>query len=137
MRWAKKYGLKGPHAQCMLVMERNPEGVTSVQLGELCDKNKADVSRAVAVLEEKGLIMREAKNNSLYRARIHLTAEGKNAAEHVQRAAALAVEKPHSFEHSLDAEKIAVGIFFRARSEKAPLAAAKLNAKLLISRKSL
>lgn len=88
-----KYGLKGPFAMYLTVLYRHPEGVTSVQLGELCDKNKADVSRAVAVLEEKGLIMREAKNNSLYRAKIYLTAEGKNAAEHVQRAASLAVEK--------------------------------------------
>ncbi len=87
-----KYGLKGPFAMYLTVLYRHSDGVTSVQLGELCDKNKADVSRAIATLEEKGLVVREAKNNSLYRAKIHLTREGREAAEHVQKAAARAVE---------------------------------------------
>ena len=87
-----KYGLKGPFAMYLTVLYRHPDGVTSVQLGELCDKNKADVSRAVATLEEKNLIVREANNNSLYRAKIRLTKEGKHAAEQVQGAAARAVE---------------------------------------------
>ncbi len=87
-----KYGLKGPFAMYLTVLYRHSDGVTSVQLGELCDKNKADVSRAIATLEEKGLVVREAKNNSLYRAKIFLTKEGKKAAEKVQKAATRAVE---------------------------------------------
>ncbi len=88
-----KYGLKGPFAMYLTVLYRNHDGVTSVQLGELCDKNKADVSRAVAVLEEKGLVTRKTHNNSLYRAKIILTKEGVTAAEQVQKAAVRAVEK--------------------------------------------
>lgn len=87
-----KYGLKGPFAMYLTVLYRHSDGVTSVQLGELCDKNKADVSRALSVLEEKGLVVREAKNNSLYRAKIQLTKEGRLAAEQVQKAASRAVE---------------------------------------------
>ncbi len=88
-----KYGLKGPFAMYLTVLYRNHEGVTSVQLGELCDKNKADVSRAVAALEEKGLVTRKTNNNSLYRAKIVLTKEGVSAAEKVQIAAVRAVER--------------------------------------------
>ena len=62
-----------------------------MQLGELCDKNKADVSRALAILEEKGLAVRESQNNSYYRAKIKLTAEGRAAAEQVQQIAERAV----------------------------------------------
>ena len=86
-----KYGLKGPFAHYLITLYRYPDGVTSVQLGELCDKNKADVSRALAILEEKGLAVRETQNNSYYRAKIKLTAEGRAAAEQVQQIAERAV----------------------------------------------
>ncbi len=87
-----RYGLKGPFAHYILTLYRFPEGVTSVKLGELCDKNKADVSRAVSALEDKGLVKREGNNGSFYRAKIKLTADGKAAAEHVQALAAKAAE---------------------------------------------
>lgn len=87
-----KYGLKGPYALYLTVLYRHSEGVTSVKLGELCDKNKADVSRAIATLEEKGLVMREGNNNSLYRAKVLLTKEGRKAAQQVQKAVVKAVE---------------------------------------------
>ena len=48
----EKYNLKGPHAQSLITMLRYPEGVTSAQLCELCDKDKASVSRTVAELVE-------------------------------------------------------------------------------------
>lgn len=86
-----KYGLKGPFAHYLITLYRYPDGVTSVQLGEQCDKNKADVSRALAILEEKGLAVRETQNNSYYRAKIKLTAEGRAAAEQVQQIAEKAV----------------------------------------------
>ena len=47
-----KYGLKGPHAHCLQVMAGFPKGITSAQLTERCEKDKAAISRAVAELEE-------------------------------------------------------------------------------------
>ena len=87
-----KYGLKAPFAIYLTVLYRNSDGVTSVKLGELCDKNKADVSIAVAVLEKRGLVVREGVGHSLYRAKVKLTDEGKSAAEQVQKAVISAVE---------------------------------------------
>jgi len=52
------FGLKGPHAQTLLAMQRYPQGITAVQLCELCDKDKAAISRSVAELEEAGLVCR-------------------------------------------------------------------------------
>jgi aminoglycoside phosphotransferase family enzyme len=46
-----KYGLKGPHAQCLVVMARYPEGITASRLCELCERDKAAISRTVAELE--------------------------------------------------------------------------------------
>jgi len=38
-----KFGLKGPHAQCLLAMSRYPEGITSARLCEVCDKDRFTV----------------------------------------------------------------------------------------------
>ena len=46
----------------------------------------------VAILEKKGLVRKEAIGGNLYRAKLLLTEEGKQAAEHVQQRAAVAVE---------------------------------------------
>lgn len=87
-----KFGLKGPHAQCLLVMSRFPEGITSARLCEACDKDKAAVSRTIAELEQQGLIARKEKNGIRYRSRLTLTQAGYTAAEAVSRKAQQAVE---------------------------------------------
>lgn len=88
-----KYGLKGPHAQCLLAMQRHPEGVTSSELCTLCDKDKAAISRTIAELEREGMVVRQAKNGSMYRAALKLTPQGEEAAQHVDNRAKFAVEK--------------------------------------------
>ena len=87
-----KYDLNSPHAVYLNTLYQYPEGITAAKLGELCCKNKADVSRMVTILEKKGLVRKEAVGGNLYRAKLLLTDDGKLAAEHVQGRAALAVE---------------------------------------------
>ena len=87
-----KYDLNSPHAVYLNTLYQFEEGITAAKLGELCCKNKADVSRMVAILEKKDLVRREAVGRNLYRAKLLLTEEGKQAAEHVQKRAAIAVE---------------------------------------------
>ena len=88
-----KYDLNSPHAVYLTALyDASEEGITAAKLGELCRKNKADVSRMVSILEKKGLVRREAIGTNLYRAKLMLTEEGKQAAEHVRERAAVAVE---------------------------------------------
>ena len=87
-----KFGLKGPHAQCMLAMSRFPEGVTSTQLCEICDKDKAAVSRTLGELEQAGMVVRDERNGSRYRALLTLTPKGIAAARAVSERAHVAVE---------------------------------------------
>ena len=75
-----RYGLKGPHAQCLLTMKKYPEGITAARLCEVCDKDKAAISRTLAELEEAGMVIRENRNGSRYRASLKLTAQGQTAA---------------------------------------------------------
>lgn len=89
----EKFGLKGPHAQTLLVMRRHPEGITSVRLCEVCEKDKAAISRSVAELEEKGMILRRQQNGSSYRALLTLTPAGLAAADAVSEKARIAVEQ--------------------------------------------
>ena len=86
------YGLKGPHAQCLLAMKKHPEGITAARLCEVCEKDQAAVSRILAELEEAGMILRENRNGSRYRAILLLTDRGQEAAAAVVEKARLAVE---------------------------------------------
>ncbi len=85
----EKYGLKGPYAVYLVAMQRHPQGITAARLSEICEKNKAAVSRAVADLETMNLIRKEGGN---YRSRLLLTEEGKKAATYVCERASLAVD---------------------------------------------
>lgn len=87
-----KYELNSPHAVYLNTLYEYPEGITAAKLGELCCKNKADVSRMVAILEKKHLVTKLAVRGNLYRAKLLLTQEGRHAAEHVRKIAARAVE---------------------------------------------
>ena len=88
-----KYGLKGPHAQCLLAMSRHPAGITAARLCEICEKDKAAISRILAELEQSGMVVREMPNGSKYRAILALTEQGKSAAATVSQKAQLAVEQ--------------------------------------------
>lgn len=85
-----KYGLKGPHALYLATLRNYPEGITATQLCELCGRDKADVSRAMGLMERKGLLVKQGE--SAYRAPLKLTDVGKQAAEQVCGRANLAVE---------------------------------------------
>ena len=79
----EKYGLKGPHAQCMLVMERNPAGITAAELCGTCEKDKAAISRTLAELEAAEMITRVDPNGKRYRSRLYLTDKGKSVSKQV------------------------------------------------------
>ena len=87
-----KLGLKGPHVVYLVALKRFPAGVTAAELSEMCGRDKSDVSRAIASMEEKGLGLKQGENQNLYRARLVLTDEGKKAAAHISKRAGLAVE---------------------------------------------
>lgn len=88
----EKFGLKGTHCVYLLAMLQHPEGITAAKLGELCGRDKADVSRMVSIMEQKGLVIRESVAKNLYRGLLKLTREGMAAAEYVSRRVKVAVE---------------------------------------------
>lgn len=87
-----KYGYKGSYAQYLVAIQRFKDGVTCTQLSEICDKDKAAVSRIIVEMENRDLVFRESDNERLYNAKIKLTDEGKKAARYVSERACSAVD---------------------------------------------
>ena len=92
----EKFGLKGPHAQCLLTMSRFPEGITAAQLCSHCDKDKAAISRTVSELEDAGMLLRTCNDGKRYRSMLTLTDAGRMAAAQVAERAKCAVEQAGS-----------------------------------------
>lgn len=89
----EEYGLSGPHAIYLFVLSRNEKGFTSAELSDATFKNKADVSRAVTLLEKKGLVTRNGGAKNSYRAKITLTADGVAAAKKLKDRAKVVTDK--------------------------------------------
>lgn len=88
----RDYDLKGAYSVYFTTLSRFPEGLTAAELVELCGRDKADVSRAMSLLESKGLVKRSQTETKVYRARLSLTASGVALAEHINEKAKNAVE---------------------------------------------
>lgn len=80
----KKAGLRGSDATILLELAVNPDGLSNVQLSEICDMDKAAVSRQVKKLNDDGWI-RTIKNNGKRYGALHvLTSKGKKLADKIQ-----------------------------------------------------
>ena len=75
-----EFNLKGAHAMCLFFLRRNPEGLTSAQLCQLCAEDKATISRMLSTLQERGYV--ESADRK-YRALIRLTESGERIARRV------------------------------------------------------
>lgn len=89
----KQYGLKSSHATYLTTMSRFPDGITAPRLAELCGKDKADVSRMMSIMDQKGLITKVGTHPKLYRGYLKLTEEGLTVARQIRKRAELAVER--------------------------------------------
>ena len=96
------HGLKGPYAVYFTALYRYNEGITAAQLGEICNRDKADVSRAINQLTQLNLVEKCDTGARTYRSRLRLTDAGLKLAEDINRKAILAVENAS---HGLSLEK--------------------------------
>ena len=85
----EKYGLKGSYAQYLVAMDNHADGLSAAELCDICDRDKAAVSRIISEMESRGLVIR---SDSLYRAKLRLSEEGRKAAAFVRDRAKTAVE---------------------------------------------
>lgn len=84
-------GYKGAFAQYLVMLSQHPDGLTAARICEICDKDKAAVSRITNEMLEKGLIERETVGERIYRGKLRLTDEGKRVAKYTCEKALVAV----------------------------------------------
>lgn len=89
----EKHGLKASHAIYFTVLAKHQEkGLTATKICEYCGRDKADVSRMMAIMENKGLLYKEGSHQHLYNGTFKLTDGGYKIAECVRERACKAVE---------------------------------------------
>ena len=77
----KKHDLRGGYALYLVILNNSTEELNASSLAKMCHRDKADVSRAISVFQEKGLL--EPYGQARYRAPLKLTEEGKKLAAHI------------------------------------------------------
>lgn len=75
------FDLKGTHVMCLFHLSQHSEGLTVSRLAQLCEEDKAAVSRAISELRARKLIsLPPPGSGRQYRAAITLTAQGQEIA---------------------------------------------------------
>ena len=75
-----EYGLKGTNAVCLCRLLEGEGGLTAAELSSACELDKAQVSRSMAELQEKGFVVREGDDERRYKQRYVFTPKGQHAA---------------------------------------------------------
>ena len=78
-----EYGLKGTTCTCLCHIFRSEDGLNAGELAQLCEIDKAQVSRCVSELCEKGFIYRDDREGRRYKQKYRLTENGMKAARDV------------------------------------------------------
>ncbi len=86
----KRHGLKGTYALYLVTIADAGQDITAAQLAELCRRDKADVSRAVAVFLDKGIL--EKQDGNRYRMALKLTEKGQALAAEIRQQVADVLE---------------------------------------------
>jgi len=89
----KPYGLKGGYVVYLIALFKAPGGLTAANLSQMCNRDKAEVSRAVRALEEKEFVTRTNTTSTGYRASITLTEKGREVTHSLRERVKLVVEK--------------------------------------------
>lgn len=84
----QEYGLKTIHVMCVYYLNCHPDGITASELTKLTLEDKAAISRALKLLQEKGYASYDPNK---YNAEIRLTDEGKKLADFISQKADRAV----------------------------------------------
>ena len=71
----EKFNLKGTHLSCLYYLFKNKE-LTAAELCDICNEDKASISRSVEYLEKEKYLICESKTEKRYKSLIHLTQKG-------------------------------------------------------------
>ncbi len=78
------YGLGSTHTLCLKRLNASPDGLTRKELSIECEIDKAQISRLIGELSEKGYV-RDKSETAGYRNKIVLTESGKRIADEIEQ----------------------------------------------------
>lgn len=78
-------GLKGPHVSCLYYIYKSNGTMTAKEITEVCDEDKAAISRSLDALEKDGYIYCESKTEKRYKSPLALTEKGRQVGEKVAK----------------------------------------------------
>lgn len=80
------YGLRSSHVMVLYILGRTPDGLTPAELSDASSVDKALISRIISELTEKGFVTTAPSGGKRYKARLRLTAEGREVANYIANA---------------------------------------------------
>ena len=75
-RYMSRYGLSGTHTICLRQLFDNQSGLTKSEIADCCDIDKAQITRIIGELMEKGYVGADASKKA-YNRKFFLTENGK------------------------------------------------------------
>lgn len=77
-----KWGLRSHHVSCLYYLY-DKKTLTAAELCEICEEDKANISRAIEHLENNGFIRCETKGNRRYKSHLKLTQKGEEVGKSI------------------------------------------------------
>jgi DNA-binding MarR family transcriptional regulator len=78
------YDLKSPHVSCLYYLYK-AESLTAKELCDVCEEDKANISRSIEYLESNGYIACHSKTEKRYKSPLALTEKGKKVGEQITK----------------------------------------------------
>lgn len=77
-----EYNLKSPHVSCLYYLYQS-ESLTAKELCDICEEDKANISRSIDFLETNGYLVCHSKTEKRYKSPLTLTEKGKEIAKKI------------------------------------------------------
>lgn len=72
-----EFDLKSPHVSCMYYLYKQNGELTAKELCDICEEDKAAISRSIDALENSGYLQCNSKTEKRYKSPLFLTEQGK------------------------------------------------------------
>jgi DNA-binding MarR family transcriptional regulator len=79
-----EFDLKSPHVSCLYYLYKS-DSLTSKELCDICEEDKANISRSIEFLEKNGYIVSRSKTEKRYKSPLILTEKGRETGAHIVR----------------------------------------------------
>ena len=79
-----EFNLKSPHVSCLYYLYKS-DSLTSKELCDICEEDKANISRSIEYLEKNGYLVCKSKTEKRYKSPLVLTEKGRATGEYIVR----------------------------------------------------